>query len=202
MEDIKIGSLLSFGDYTWRVLDIQNNTALIITEDIVEKRPYHNTYQDTTWAECDLRKYLNGDFYNQFNELDQARILLVTNKNLNNPWFGTYGGEDSQDRIFLLDIEDVVCRYFGDSSDKLQNRGKNENYWFNKKDQNNHKRVAMFKGHEYWWWLRSPGRINRAAAYIHGSPGGCVGINGNSVFFRSFGPERDGGVRPALWLQL
>lgn len=202
MEDIKIGSLLSFGDYTWRVLDIQNNTALIITEDIVEKRPYHNAYQDTTWAECDLRKYLNGDFYNQFNELDQAKILLVTNKNFNNPWFGTYGGADSQDRIFLLDIEDVVCRYFGDSSDKLQNRGKNENYWFNKKDQNNHKRVAMFKGHEYWWWLRSPGRINRVAAYIHGSPGGCVGINGNSVFFRSFGPERDGGVRPALWLQV
>ena len=41
MENIKIGSLLSFGSYNWRVLDIQNNTALIITEEIIEQRPYH-----------------------------------------------------------------------------------------------------------------------------------------------------------------
>ncbi len=199
---MQAGDKIEFGRYQWRVLHIQNNTALIITEDIVEQRPYHNTYKDITWAECDLRKYLNGDFYNQFNEADQSRILLVTNKNLDNPWFGTFGGEDTQDRIFLLDIEDVVCRYFGDSSEILQNRRKNQNYWFNTKDENNFKRIATFKGHNYWWWLRSPGRISRVAAYIHGAPDGFVGINGNSVFFRSFGPERDGGVRPALWLKL
>ena len=199
---MQTGDKIKFGKYEWRVLHIQNNTALIITEDIIEKRPYHNTYKDITWAECDLRKYLNGDFYNQFNEADQSRILSVTNKNLDNPWFGTYGGEDTQDSIFLLDIEDVVCRYFGDSSEILQNRRKNQNYWFNTKDENNFKRIATFKGHNYWWWLRSPGRISRVAAYIHGAPDGFVGINGNSVFFRSFGPERDGGVRPALWLKL
>ena len=37
MEDIKIGSSLTFGGYKWRVLDLQNNRALIITEDIIEQ---------------------------------------------------------------------------------------------------------------------------------------------------------------------
>lgn len=201
MEDIKIGSSLSFGGYNWRVLYIEDNAALIITEDIIEQRPYHDDYKDITWAECGLRKYLNGEFYDKFNDIDKSRIIEVTNKNLDNPWYGTKGGDDTKDSIFLLGIEDVVCRYFGDSSEKLQNRSKKQNYWFQRKDENNNKRIAKFMDYDYWWWLRSPGRINRVAAYVHGNPGGCVGINGNSVFFRSFGAERDGGVRPALWLK-
>lgn len=198
----KTGDIITFGGYEWRVLDIKSTAALIITEDIVEKRPYHDVYKDTTWADCGLRKYLNGEFYEQFSEADKSRIIMVTNKNLDNPWFGTSGGDDTQDRLFLLDIEDVVCRYFGDSGDHLRNRSKKQNYWFQRKDENNSKRISKFMGYDYWWWLRSPGRINRAAAYIHGDPGGCVGVNGNSVFFTRFGAERDGGVRPALWLSL
>ncbi|MEG0774237.1 DUF6273 domain-containing protein, partial [Clostridium sp.] len=71
MEDIKIGSTLSFGSYNWRVLDIQNNVALIITEEIIDQRPYHNAYKDITWADCGLRKYLNGEFYDKFNATDK-----------------------------------------------------------------------------------------------------------------------------------
>ncbi len=48
MEDIKIDSSLLFGDYNWRVLDIQTNTALIITECIIEQRAYHDAYKDIT----------------------------------------------------------------------------------------------------------------------------------------------------------
>ena len=86
MEDIKIDSLLSFGGFNWRVLDIQNNTALIITEDIIEQRAYHDAYKDITWADCALRKYLNGEFYNKFNENHKSRIIQVINKNPDNQW--------------------------------------------------------------------------------------------------------------------
>lgn len=202
MEDIKIGSILSFGSYNWRILDIKNNAALIISEDIIEQQPYHDSYKDITWADCALRKYLNGEFYDTFNVSDKSRIIPVINKNPNNQWYGTKGGPYTEDSVFLLSIEEVVCKYFGDSSTILKNRRSNQKYWFGIKDENNSKRIAKFKGHDYWWWLRSPGRIGRVAAYIHGNPGGCVGINGNSVFFQNFGPERDGGVRPALWLKL
>ncbi len=103
---MRVGDKIVFGRYEWRVLDIQMDVALIIIEDIVEKRPYHDVYKDITWADCQLRKYLNGAFYNKFNETDKSRIISVTNKNLDNPWYGTSGGADTQDSIFLLDIED------------------------------------------------------------------------------------------------
>lgn len=203
---MQVGDKIIFDRYEWRVLDIQNNAALIITEDIAELRAYHDISIDIIWADCELRKYLNSEFYDKFNVINKSKIISVTNKNPDNPWYGTKGGEDTRDNIFLLSIEEVVCRYFGDSSAKLQNRGKNQKYWFQRKDENNSKRKSKFDGCEWWWWLRSPGRANWKAVYIHGD--GNVGIQGNSTFrcnistlHPSNGDNR-GGVRPALWLKL
>lgn len=203
MEGIKIDSLLPFGGYNWRVLDIQNNKALIITEDIIDQRPYHDAYKDITWADCALRKYLNGEFYDKFNETDKSRIIPAVNKNPDNQWYGTKGGADTQDNVFLLSLEEV-CKYFGDSSAKLQNPGKNQRYWFERKDENNSKRIARLLGKEgsWWWWLRSPGRVNLKAVYIFGTDGN-IGIQGNNILKGNISDGKcTGGVRPALWLKL
>jgi hypothetical protein len=45
----KIGDIIPFGEYNWRVLDVQGDKALIITEDVVELRPYHEQYVEVTW---------------------------------------------------------------------------------------------------------------------------------------------------------
>lgn len=167
---MQIGDKIAFDKYEWRVLDIQDNTALIITEYIIEQRAYHDAYKDITWADCSLRKYLNGEFYDKFTEADKSRIIPVINKNPDNQWYGSKGGADTQDSIFLLSLEEVACRYFGDSSSKLYNPGKNQRYWFQRKDENNSKRIARLAGVEWgwWWWLRSPGRVNVKAVYLHG----------------------------------
>ncbi len=202
MEDIKMDSTLSFGGYNWRVLDIQDNVALLITEDIIEQRAYHDAYKDITWADCSLRKYLNGEFYDKFSEADKSRIMPVLNKNLDNQWYGSKGGVDTKDSIFLLSIEEV-CKYFGDSRSKLYNRGKNQRYWFERKDENNNKRIARFEGETWgsWWWLRSPGRVSVKAVYIHGD--GNIGIQGNNILKGNISDGKcTGGVRPALWLKL
>ncbi|SHI66083.1 DUF6273 domain-containing protein [Lutispora thermophila] len=203
MDDIKINSLISFAGYNWRVLDIKGNAALIITEHIIDQRSYHDAYKDITWADCALRKYLNGDFYNRFSEAEKSRIIPVMNKNLDNQWYGTKGGEDTLDKVFLLSIEEVVCKYFGDSSSNLYNPNKSQRYWFHKKDVNNSKRIARLESTVgvWWWWLRSPGRFNVRAAYIHGD--GNVGIQGNNILKGNASDGRcTGGVRPALWLRL
>ncbi|WP_070000996.1 DUF6273 domain-containing protein [Cellulosilyticum sp. I15G10I2] len=198
---MQVGDKISFGCYDWRVLDIQNDVALIITECIIEQRAYHDAYKDITWADCSLRKYLNGEFYNKFNATDKARIIPVSNKNPDNQWYGSKGGEDTQDKIFLLSIEEAVCQYFGDSSSKLLNPGKNQRYWFERKDQNNSKRIAMYKSGMRWWWLRSPGRVNIKAVYVHGD--GNIGIQGNNILKGNISEVMyRGGVRPALWLKL
>ncbi|MDR3084727.1 MAG: DUF6273 domain-containing protein, partial [Christensenellaceae bacterium] len=109
MGEWSAGAALRFGGYTWRVLGIKNEAALIITEEIIEQRAYHDAYNEITWAGCELRKYLNGEFYDRFSAADRSRILRVTNQNPGNPWYGTQGGEDTLDSVFVLSLEEAVC---------------------------------------------------------------------------------------------
>lgn len=184
---------ITFGKYNWRVLDIKIDTALIITEDIVELRWYHNKFVEITWADCELRNYLNNEFYNKFNEDEKRKILAVKNKNFDSPWFPTKGGKDTIDKIFLLSLEEV-CMYFGDSGTKLQN--KDTQKW-QIDDENNFNRQAKYKNEFHWWRLRSPGYYGRTSASVNKK--GCVYVRGNGVHGR---PKDGGGLRPALWLKL
>ncbi len=79
---------LTFGTYnsaaiSWRVLsiDVDNNRALLITTQILEKRAYNDTNTSITWENCTLRSWLNGDFLNNFSSDEQSKIVQVTNTN-------------------------------------------------------------------------------------------------------------------------
>lgn len=185
--------IITFGKYNWRVLHLKDGRALIITEDIIELRWYHNEFVDITWADCDLRKYLNNEFYNKFSQDEKAKIITVTSRNPDNPWFKTKEGIDTTDSLFLLSLEDV-CEYFGDSTAKLRNKG-NQTWLID--DENNGKRQAKYGNDFHWWRLRSPGYYGRTAASV--SYYGYVYVRGNGVYGR---PRDGGGVRPALWLKL
>ncbi|TLG75426.1 DUF6273 domain-containing protein [Culicoidibacter larvae] len=203
MQDFTINSNISFGGYEWRILDKKDDALLLVTEVIIDQRSYHDAYEDITWADCSLRKYLNGEFFEKFTDTEQQRIIPVTNKNVDNQWYGTNGGVDTEDYIFLLSLEEV-CKYFGDSTMLLQNPKKNQRYWFERKDANNSKRLARLydKNGDWWWWLRSPGRLNNKAAYIHGTDGN-IGIQGNNILKGNISDGWcTGGVRPALWLKV
>lgn len=203
---MKIGDGLKFGGYAWRVLDMKDGKALILAEEIIEQRDYHNKPVDITWKDCELRRYLNEDFYNQLSKNDQERIVETVNTNPSNLWYKADGGEDTIDKIFLLSIDDVVRKYFGDSSRLLDYPGKNQRYWFQRKDENNMKRKSTFLNCSWWWWLRTPGKNNRVAVYIHGD--GNIGIQGNGISKRNTNiihrltNDNRGGVRPALWIKM
>lgn len=203
---MQVGEIIVFGGYEWGVLAVRNDRMLIQTKDIVLQHVYHDKAGAVTWAECALRDYLNHTFYEAFDEAEQARILPVINKNPDNQWYGTDGGADTLDKIFLLSIEEVACQYFGDSSRLLYQPGKNQRYWFQRKDVNNLNRQARYDGHSWWWWLRSSGRDNKRAVYIWGD--GNIGIQGNGTFRYSSNTihpvtkDNSGGVRPALWLNI
>lgn len=200
---MNIGDRIKFGNYSWIVLDITNDKTFLISEYIIDQRSYNQIYQDTTWSECSLRAYLNNDFLNTFSLDEQARILVTENQNPNNQWYGTLGGEVTLDRIFLLSLEEIVSKYFGDSSDKLFHKGANQRYWFERKDSNNAKRIARLSDNPnqvWWYWTRSPGRVGVKAVYIHGD--GNIGIQGNNI---KIGNLADGictgGVRPCMWIK-
>ncbi|MDR1563676.1 MAG: DUF6273 domain-containing protein [Oscillospiraceae bacterium] len=192
--EIKAGEKeVEFGGRTWLVLktDAERSRALLISKDIVELKAYHNIFEAITWEKCSLRAYLNGVFfYNNFNYYEQPYILETKNVNRKNQWFGTSCGNDTDDRVFLLSLEEVV-KYFGDSG-KLSNHSKKDGYWL--ADEYNGSRVAKFVNETSPWWLRSPGNNPNNAAYVNND--GNVNVNGNNVNNTSLG------VRPALYLSL
>ena len=157
VESLQVGSVIQFGGYDWRVLDVQGNKALIITEHIIEQRPYNVDNKDVTWETCTLREYLNGEFLQKFSAEDQARIAETRINNPNNQQYGTNGGNDTNDKIFLLSIEEAN-RYFSSDSERI---------------------AKVANGTASWWWLRSPGLLSFGAAGVHDD--GLVNVAGGVV---------------------
>ncbi|MCL1879820.1 MAG: DUF6273 domain-containing protein [Actinomycetia bacterium] len=194
--DIKQGNTrnLEFGGYKWRVLQVQSDQqrALLITEDVIERHPYNVEDVDVTWETCSLRRYLNGDFLDKLSAQEQEQVLEVSNTNANNQWYGTPGGNDTKDKVFLLSLDEVV-KYFGDSG-QLANKPADaaDNWYIN--DQYDKNRVVLYEGTGIWWWLRSPGGHANLVATCE--VGGGIYVNGG------FADYYEGGVRPVLWLKL
>ena len=191
-----------FGKYNWRVLDVQNGKALLLTEDVIEQCCYHSSLERITWEGCELRGYLNGEFLQTFSSSEQNRIASVTNTNPDNPWYGTPGGGDTTDKVFLLSLDEVV-KYFGDSGDLRARKDNGLRDHIN--DQYNEARMAKYGktsnrfipiGQAAWWWLRSPGGgVDKFAFAAVVDSDGWLLIDGGFV-------GDGGGVRPALWLNL
>ncbi|MCL2063011.1 MAG: carboxypeptidase-like regulatory domain-containing protein [Candidatus Cloacimonetes bacterium] len=187
---IGIGDKITFGIYDWVVLDIQDGKALIMCENLTEQRLYHHTNTEVTWESSSLRAYLNGEFFNSaaFSNNDRSRIVEVNNINGNNQWYGTNGGANTNDRIFILSVAQVV-HYFGDSG-QLDDRPLG--VWYID-DQFSQNRIATLNATPASWWLRSPGDNQLRAIYVHHA--GNIFMDGYNVSSESLG------VRPALWLE-
>jgi hypothetical protein len=125
-----------------------------------------------TWERCSLRTDLNKTFYESFTTEDRARIIETTISTGDNSEFGTDGGNDTTDRIFLLDIQQAE-RYF---------------------DSDNTRMTKNLEGEISWWWLRSTGSVNYYVAYVTMS--GKIDTAGVDV------AHPNGNVRPAMWLDL
>nr|AGS52134.1 hypothetical protein [uncultured bacterium contig00034] len=187
---VKAGGKMQFGGYDWFVPEVSGGKALLFSEKILEYRAYHNEWVDITWAQSDLRAFLNGEFYDSFTVSDRARIAETRVVNDDNQWYGTPGGDDTYDRIFLLSLEEVA-KFFG-NSEQLRNRPSDALYI---KDRYDSVMTAYDTSGKAWaWWLRSLGNNSSNAASV--SRNGDVYVGGNHVNIGSVG------VRPAMWITL
>lgn len=207
------GNIVTFGQYEqdadetngseaieWIVLDYDeaNHKSLLLSRYGLDAQPYNTELVDITWEQCTLRTWLNGTFLNKaFTAGEQKEILLTNVDNGSSQGYSEYGasgGNNTQDKIFLLSCAEAN-KYFSVTSD----------------DRNNMKsRVAptayaseqgAWTSDEYktadgsaagWWWLRSPGYSQRIAATVH--------HDGSLVF--SNVDDDSGCVRPAMWINL
>jgi len=192
------GETISFGAYQWRVLERQGNRALIISETFIGEGPYHadRDYAEEhgiTWAESDIRADLHLWVVANFTDDELGRIIQVTNRNPDNSYYGTKGGEDTHDYIFLLN-EDEFLKYFGESSKILANHIVLWNWEKAFKIYCDHYEESSYnRSRDSVSWLRSPGEnIDRAATVYAG----------RNVFLRGSNVYDNNGIRPALWINL
>lgn len=145
LSDASVGDIVVFGDIRWYVIAKTDTGCTLLSEKPVIKMPFSEAgYQRyNTWDTSTVRVWLNDKFYNAFSEEEKALIALTHNINSDNPEYGTPGGSDTDDHIYLLSLDEA-----GSLDKKVRDCGE----WYG-------------MGHQ-WWWLRSPGVNASYTAYV------------------------------------
>lgn len=200
--DTEKGNTVVFGNYEqdndtgngkepirWIVLDVQDGSALLLSQNILDCHQYHNSETDIFWEDCSLREWLNNDFYAAaFSTEEMNRIVQTTADNSLEQNYDGFkntmetAGNPTEDKVFALSYAEA-WQYFGADSDRTaqptayaQARG-----CYTDKENGNS-----------WWWLRSPGRFLTNGADVN-----TDGYLDSDIVDRS-----DIGVRPAVWIRL
>lgn len=95
-------------DIEWNVIDENEHELLLISTKCLDAKKYHNTQEYVEWANCDLRKWLNSDFYNAaFSFSEKERILAVNNKNTTVVFGKFLACQETVDKVFILSIDEL-----------------------------------------------------------------------------------------------
>ncbi|MDO4806642.1 MAG: DUF6273 domain-containing protein [Coriobacteriales bacterium] len=195
----------------WRVLKVLGSAALVVSDKALDNQVYNENRVQVIWETSGVRSWLNGygSAYNQpgtdfstrsfmstaFSASERTAILQTDVENANNTYYGTAGGSNTTDKVFLLSESEVYNKAHGfvagcDVEDEA--RGcKATDYaqvmgtW-----------VSSSSGSEgnCWWWLRSPGGdANGAVLVLYG---GSVLRGGGNV---NYVPAA---IRPSLRIDL
>lgn len=117
----------------WRVLSVDGDDAFLLADQNLDVQPYNTEWADITWEDCTIRSWLNGystesnkagKDYTDNNFIDtaftleeQSAILQSNVVNEDNPYYGTDGGNDTMDKIYLLSIAEASNATYGFNSD-------------------------------------------------------------------------------------
>ena len=196
--DYKIGETIEFGNYPqdkdgtekpieWIVMKKEGNQVLLLSKYVLDAKSYNEGWGDVTWETSDIRQWLNNEFYTTaFNKAEKAKIQTSLIKIEDNSEYGTSGGNDTEDKVFLLS-EKEADTLFSDEEERIAKATEYAEKLGVDINENSEEKGA-------WWWLRSPGNDSFYAAlvnYYGWVDGDGIGVNCNVY-----------GVRPALHLNL
>jgi len=209
------GEILTFGRYPqaadgadktpipWRVLQNTGDELFLLSEYIIDCKRYHSEAVDTSWRDCDMRKWLNHELLRTaFTAAEQERIK---------PTICTDNGEgspDTEDKVFLLSVAEVEAftsaqdgdqrrRAMGTEYAKIQKPDGCHLYVYDKRVEQDY---IVENGQKHgcsWWWTRTQSQRQTG----HLSRATFIGARGN---IKRYGKVdiKFYGVRPALRLHL
>ena len=212
----KVGDTIKFGNYVqersgtsakkpieWIVLKINSDSSLVLmSKYALDSKQYNNRTSSVTWESCTLRKWLNETFYNAaFSASEKKKILTTTVVNEKNPYYGTNGGKNTSDKVWLLSINEV-CDYYSSSS--VFSYFKNDTarlciptkYAIAQGAVQTASDGSQDASGSCYWWLRSPGDDPTNAAYV-----GIGGWISSAGFYVSYGNGLSMGIRPVITMK-
>ena len=158
----------------WIVLEKGKEKAFLISRYVLTEHEYNDEDVAITWENCTLRKWLNSTYINTiFSKKEQGSILTTDVINNDNAQYGTKGGNNTKDKLFLLSIDEANT-YFSSNSQRETKQPSNDNSWCH-------------------WTLRSPGDAPNCSAWIDVN-GGIVEKGSENIYNIT--------VRPALWVSI
>lgn len=191
----KVGDYVTFGvyeqdnvtsngkeDIEWRILDINDDKALVISKYALDCKQYNTSRADVTWEACSLRKWLNSEFLNAAFTADEKAAIPTVTVSADNPDYSTNPGTITQDQVFLLsiaEIEEYLTFDYSRTCKRTDYAAANG---------------VMYLSNELdcQWWLRTHGDAKNTAAYIY-----YFGYIWDEIV------DQSGiAVRPALWIDL
>ena len=189
-----VGQVIKMGGINWRVLDVQDGKALVLSDLILENRSFQKSRSlSNAWADSPLRAYLNGDFYKKtFTKSEKKRIVSTTLVNNINPQYSETFGTDTKDKVFLLSTEEVA-RYFGNDDARIAYADRRTPAMLNSpiNDVKGNPYTGVYQNYSTWyWWLRTPAQDNEGL-YISN-----YGEIKNAYINAEYG------VRPAMWINV
>ena len=150
-----------------------------------DDRPANGPEELVTWSTCELRTWLNGDFFGTaFSPEHQALILTSEVKADKNPEADVNPGRDTKDRVFILSATEAG-RYF--DSDAARRCPASASYLARSREtENGYCR----------WWLRTSGVEDDGSVAVVTASGEIflVGFSCGHVPYPA--------VRPAMWISL
>ncbi len=171
----------------WRVLSVNGDDAFLLADKSLDSKPYNTKGDCVTWETCSLRKWLNRDFYSEvFSSSEQAAIREIAVVNENNQ-YGTAGGNNTTDCIYLLSVNEVENADYGFESDAARKSNNTDYARYNHTYSNETGNCN--------WWLRSPGMMRDFASFVRYN--GEVSTDDACYVINSYVA-----VRPALHLDL
>ena len=201
------GSILEGGKtpIEWLALEREGNSLLLISKYALDCKRYNEKSEPVTWETCTLRKWLNEEFLGKaFTKEQQQMIETTAVKAEKNPRYDTDPGNDTEDKVFLLSVQEAE-KYFASDKEricKLTPHMKEAKFGMKEAKFRRHQEkylpyvieaAALIMLERCYWWLRSPGDGQRNAAFV-------------SKDFRSFGWSSvfadEIGVRPACRINL
>lgn len=150
----------------WQVVAREGDALTLISLYGLDCHAYQNEYLPVSWANSSLREWLNGSFLSSAFLLEErAAIARHENADAANPVFGTEGGKETVDHVYVPSIEEALA-WFPSDGERIAQSTAYAKAW-----------GANYREEACWWWLRNPGDTAHRKAVVH---------NDGSIYYEGY----------------